>query len=224
MVGSHTAWAEGPVRRVAAGCVTCGAAPAGSPPRPPVPPHHDQPEVSAHLLSVRLSHGWVRVSIEPGGLRATAPGTSRSRNPIREYVEPGVSGLCVLVALSSWFGSTEDVRNSAQRDPRNLCPLLRMISLRRQGPGERMDLRPRWMPTIGHERLSSGTENPIGRNRVLGASHSVPITPCTLYAHPFRAPLAHTPKPKQSPSVNAPEQLIRLGWETFLTTIISKYE
>ena len=128
--------------------------PTGSPPLPPVPPHHDQPEVSARLLSVRLSHGWVRVSIEPGGLSATAPGISRSRNPIREYVEPGVSGLCVLVTLSSWFGSTEDVRDSAQRDPRNLCPLLRMISLRRQGPGERIDLRPRWVSGIGQGRLS----------------------------------------------------------------------
>jgi hypothetical protein len=148
--------------------------PTGSPPLPPVPPHHEQPEDSARLLSVRLSHGWVRVSIEPGGLSATAPGISRSRNPIREYVEPGVSGLCVLVTLSSWFGSTEDVRDSAQRDPRNLCPPLRMVSLRRQSPGERIEQRPRWVSGIGQGRLSPGWENPICRNRVLGASHSVP--------------------------------------------------
>ena len=104
---------------------------------------------------------------------------SKYRSPTLECVGPGVGGLCVLVTLTSWFGSTEDVRDSAQRDSRNLCPLLRMISLRRQGPGERMDQRPRWMSKIGHERLSSGTENPICRNRVLCASHSVPIPPCT---------------------------------------------
>ena len=141
-----------------------------------MPPHHDQPEVSAHLLSFHLSHGWVRVSIGPGGLTAAAPGTSRSRNPIREYVEPGVSGLCVLFTLSSWFGSTEDVRNSAQRDPRNLCPLLRMISLRRQGPGERIDLRPRWVSGIGQGRLSPGWEIPSAE------------TGCSVQATPFPPP------------------------------------
>ena len=47
---------------------------------------------------------------------------------------------------SNGFGPSVDFRNSAQRVARNLCPLLRMISQRRQGPGERMDERPRWMP------------------------------------------------------------------------------
>ena len=150
--------------------------PPGSPPRPPVPPHHDQPEVSAHLLSLRLSHGWVHVSIERGGLTAAAPGASRYRHPIREYMEPGVSGLCVLVTLSCWFGSTENVRDSAQRDPRNLCPPLRMISLRRQGPGERIDQRPRWVSGIGQGRLSPGWEIPSAE------------TGCSVQATPFPPP------------------------------------
>ena len=47
------------------------------------------------------------------------------------------------------------------------------------GPGEGRDQRHRWVSESGHGRLSPGSENPICRNRVLCASHSVPITSCT---------------------------------------------
>ena len=69
-----------------------------------------------------------------------------------------------------------DFRNSAQRGPRNLCPLLRMISLRRQGPGERIDLRPRWVSGIGQGRLSPGWEIPSAE------------TGCSVQATPFPPP------------------------------------